>query len=639
MGKRLNLQLQLTGLPRLSVGFPAVDHERVRELACDAPERDRLGFARTFAHAIVCAAWRARQMAAGPAPLPQALEAVALSIEAERWAEQFGEAAAECDSRSLAHLIGAVYTTALPDPYRASHGVFYTPPELIDRLLTMAEEAGISWRTARVLDPACGGGAFLLAIARRMVEALADTAPTFVLQQLGARLRGVDIDPFGAWLAQTMLEVTLRDVASVARKSVPHMVESRDSLEPGLIAESAYDLVIGNPPYGRVSLSAERRSRFARSLHGHANLYGLFTDAALRWTKRGGVIGYVTPTSMLSGLYYKSLRALLATYRRDAVACGGTVGFIAIGSQGARCRKAGRISLPSRPEAPWLLPRSADQAGFVRRLGAMPRRLADYGYGVSTGPLVWNRFKTQFRRDRGPAAYPVIWAEAVTADGRFSWRSEKRNHAPWFVANRPKDDWLIVDRPCVLLQRTTAKEQSRRLIAAELPVEFIRRYKGVAIENHLNMVRALDPGPTVPPAVIAALLNSAVVDEAFRCISGSVAVSAFGNLGSLQARRRCRRCLTSRPFASGFRSSSLRGRPSGRDVRAWPRREPSSRCSMSVRSRGVNGWRPNSFIGGQQSGCQNQRRRPCRLSRGRRAARHARAGGPVVQGKYARVDP
>ena len=40
------------------------------------------------------------------------------------------------------------------------------------------------------------------------------------------------------------------------------------------------------------------------------------------------------------------------------------------------------------------------------------------------------------------------------------------------------------------------------------------------------MIRA-DGTPKVPPAVIAALLNSTIVDELFRCISGSVAVSAF----------------------------------------------------------------------------------------------------------------
>jgi adenine-specific DNA-methyltransferase len=81
--------------------------------------------------------------------------------------------------------------------------------------------------------------------------------------------------------------------------------------------------------------------------------------------------------------------------------------------------------------------------------------------------------------------------------------------------------------PCVLLQRTTAKEQSRRLIAAALPQDLIAQHGGVVVENHLNMVRPVNGAPSVSPAAVAAILNSEIADLAFRCISGSVAVSAF----------------------------------------------------------------------------------------------------------------
>jgi adenine-specific DNA-methyltransferase len=49
---------------------------------------------------------------------------------------------------------------------------------------------------------------------------------------------------------------------------------------------------------------------------------------------------------------------------------------------------------------------------------------------------------------------------------------------------------------------------------------------GVVVENHLNMVRTTGK-PKVSPAAIAAVLNSDTIDQVFRCISGSVAVSAF----------------------------------------------------------------------------------------------------------------
>jgi adenine-specific DNA-methyltransferase len=533
--------------------FP-LNQEIARSLASEIAQEQRLAFARSFTCGVIAICRRARNVAS--IRHPDNVELIPLSSEASALAAALGTTAASLAPERAAYLIGTIYTATLPESYRSAHGIFYTPPELVERLLLMAEEAGISWDNCRVLDPACGGGAFLVPVARRLLATLEGAEPVFKLQQLGARLRGFDVDPFGAWLAQATLEIALQDVAEKSGRLIPLMVEMRDSLDLKPEESNDYDLVIGNPPYGRVSLDAKRREIFSRSIYGHANLYGLFTDAALRWTRSTGVIAYVTPTSMLSGLYYKELRrvlaseapplavnfvtqragvfddvlqeTMLAAYRKGGPAVAGKVGFIDFDPEGrARQKNAGLFSLPMRVHAPWLLPRVPAQAALTRRLRSMPYRLADYGYGVSTGPLVWNRHKVQFQAGPGAGSFPVIWAESVTSDGRFLWRSEKRNHAPWFLAQRPKDDWLIVTQPCVLLQRTTAKEQARRLIAAELPESFIRRHRGVVVENHLNMVRAVTEQPAMPPSVIAALLNSAAVDTAFRCINGSVAVSAF----------------------------------------------------------------------------------------------------------------
>ncbi len=537
---------------------PIIDRAAALDLSARLAYESRLGFARNLSAAVASVYSHSRSN--GPdlldLPVPPLLDKAMLSPDARRVAAQIAAGLETAPPAEVAYAIGTLYTALLPAPFRAQHGIFYTPPELVECLLIMTEQAGVDWRTARVLDPACGGGAFLIGVAGRMARALKGAEPAIALQSIAARLRGFDLDPFGTWLAQAMLAVALEPLARAARRNLPRLTETRDSLAFDADEVESCDLVIGNPPYGRISLSPERRRQFVHSVYGHANLYGLFTHAALHWAKPGGVIGYVTPTSMLSGLYYKALRALLAaeapplsvnfvserdgvfadvlqetmlaTYRKGGVPVAGSVGFIdAARDRKIFSRKAGRFTLPATAASPWLLPRTAEQAGLTRRLRSMPHRLADYGYGVSTGPLVWNRHKDQFRKKPEAAAIPVIWAEAVTSDGRFLWRSEKRNHAPWFAATRQKDDWLIVTQPCVLVQRTTAKEQPRRLIATELPAEFIRDHHGVTVENHLNMVRGIRPNPSMPPATIAALLNSAAVDAAFRCLNGSVAVSAF----------------------------------------------------------------------------------------------------------------
>jgi adenine-specific DNA-methyltransferase len=470
---------------------------------------------------------------------------------------QLGGGLAGIPASEAAYLLGCIYTSALPADFRASHGVFYTPPEIVRHTTDMAERAGIDWRQAHCLDPAAGGGAFIIEMIRRIRAALAGTDPALVLSQIAARVRGYDLDPFGAWLAQATAHFAVHDLEAAAGRRLATIVQVHDSLDVRSEDRGVFDLVSSNVPFGRITLPPERRAVYARSTYGHANLYGLFTDAGLHYAGRRGVVAYVMPTSMLSGLYFQSLRALLATeappheltfvtersgvfddvlqetmlatYRKGRRTNSGQVHFLTIDSKGqASLTNAGSFSLPSVQTAPWLLPRTADRADLAARLRTMRFRLSSYGYTVSTGPLVWNRHKPQFRMQPGPGCLPVVWAEAVTSDGRFICRAEKRSHAPWFAPNPSKDDWLIVRHACVLLQRTTAKEQDRRLIAAEMPESFVALHRGgVIVENHLNMIRSHAAVPAVPPAVIATVLNSRAADAAFRCISGSVAVSAF----------------------------------------------------------------------------------------------------------------
>src|SRR5260370_42149100 len=156
---------------------------------------------------------------------------------------------------------------------------------------------------------------------------------------------------------------------------------------------------------------------------------------------------------------------MVATYRQGPPAGHVWVHEIALnGAGGLEVERAGDFDLPVDHSLPWLLPRNRGQTRLVARLVGMRHRLADWGYSVSTGPLVWNRYKDQLSHRSGPRRLPLVWAEAVTADGRFIWRAEKKNHAPFFEL-RAGDDWLVTTLPCVLVQRTTAKEQRRRLIA------------------------------------------------------------------------------------------------------------------------------------------------------------------------------
>ena len=82
-----------------------------------------------------------------------------LDTTTEQLARSIGIEAASLPLLDGCHFLTSLYTTLLPSRQRSDLGAFYTPASLNKRLLDLAEEGGVDWATARVLDPASGGGA------------------------------------------------------------------------------------------------------------------------------------------------------------------------------------------------------------------------------------------------------------------------------------------------------------------------------------------------------------------------------------------------------------------------------------------------------------------------------------------------
>jgi adenine-specific DNA-methyltransferase len=515
--------------------------------------------ARTVAHRVAVGWWtrRIEIVRPGSSPVPPvSYEGSLLDLgqEVAISAEALGADLAGLPLLKAVTEIGRLYCMLLPAKHRGKHGIFYTPPPLVGRLLDRAEAAGHDWKTGRAIDPSCGGGAFMVEAACRIVRALGHTEPAIVLAAVCARLTGWDVDPFAAWLSHVCVEAALLAQVLASGKRLGPITETRDSLAGWDGHDGAYALVMGNPAFGKVKDNALLRERFRRSLYGHPNLYGLFTDLAVHLASpERGMIAYLTPTSYLGGQYFKGLRRLLAeqappvsidlvdsregvfegvlqevalsVFRRRRSEAAATCSIVHIDAGGLRIEAAGSFVLPAKHEACWLIPRTASDAPFVERMLSMPCRLSDWGYSVSTGPLVWNRKKAQLHNDVRQGSVPVVWAEAICGQGAFRLKPEKRNHAAFYAPSGPGDSNLVVT-PCVLLQRTTSKEQDRRLVSTLLPASVIKAHGAVAVENHLNMIVASNGTPAVPMTALLTFLASETADRVIRCINASVALSA-----------------------------------------------------------------------------------------------------------------
>jgi hypothetical protein len=268
-----------------------------------------------------------------------------------------------------------VYQHYLPEEERQKIGGFYTPDELIDLVLDLAEYEAASDGLCRLsfIDPACGSGAFVANALARLLRHLALDLPCHAhlrkrgmsewkraeatLDLVSRNLHGVDLHPFAAFLTTVNVLFLLMPIYARAREKNPDytldlQVFSSDSLEkhdrdllaPDLFTKlnarvqlteesfrryqemlkKRFDRVFGNPPWGGVLkgplapvYDGIKKKRFAEeypaAAQGKYDVYGLFFERALQILNPGGRIGMVTQNTFFDKSWAAGLRRLLAT--------------------------------------------------------------------------------------------------------------------------------------------------------------------------------------------------------------------------------------------------------------------------------------------------------------------------------------
>ena len=232
-------------------------------------------------------------------------------------------------------------------------------PELTDEsietqrgLSAKAEKHLAFWREYRskvlsikVIDPACGSGAFLIAaydylkkeldeINDRIADLKGRTQELFdgdemydaslENEYLIKCLYGVDLNPESVEISK--LSLWLRTLT----KDKP-LTNLDDNIKSGnsitefdfnkefskVFSKGGFDVVIGNPPYVRQESLKDIKSileeKYATYI-GTADLYCYFYELGIRLLKTGGVLGYITSNKWLRINYGKNIRKMLNEY-------------------------------------------------------------------------------------------------------------------------------------------------------------------------------------------------------------------------------------------------------------------------------------------------------------------------------------
>lgn len=189
--------------------------------------------------------------------------------------------------------LGEAYTRLLTPQERRPLGQTYTPDEIVEAMVTWAQDQG---SPSRVVDPGAGSGRYLLAAARAFPD---------------ATLVGADIDP----LSTLMLRANIAAAGLAARADV--VLGDYRALELPRIDKST--LYIGNPPYVRhhqiapkwkdwLTATAKRRGLKASGLAG---LHVHFFLATAEHGRSGDYGAFITSAEWLDVNYGSLVRQLL----------------------------------------------------------------------------------------------------------------------------------------------------------------------------------------------------------------------------------------------------------------------------------------------------------------------------------------
>lgn len=239
---------------------------------------------------------------------------------------------------------------------RKAGGAFYTPGHIVrlivdDTVGALLVDRSPADRPLRVLDPAAGGGFFLLGAYRRLLDWHGDHADRSVV--LRESIHGVDLDPQA--IAVTHAALALCALAGPVPTTSPDVFEPQlvvgnsllgpdyqgptnpEALPldwqrafPDVFAEGGFDVIIANPPYlnlKRGFLTDAEKAYFAttyRSAAGQYDAFVLFLERSLQLLRVGGRLGFIVPKPVLVSENYEAIRGrLLADSRIESITdCG-----------------------------------------------------------------------------------------------------------------------------------------------------------------------------------------------------------------------------------------------------------------------------------------------------------------------------
>lgn len=187
--------------------------------------------------------------------------------------------------------LGCLYQSLCALRERKCSGSYYTPVSLAARLISRITDKFD--HTAKILDPCCGTGVFLL-----------NLPETVSVKQI----HGNDINPICVQLTRINLALKYHLTSTMEMEVLKNNITISDFLET---TASGYDIILGNPPWGARLSEKTKEAYRNRFFCASAETFDLFTEQGLKHLSTGGILAFLLPEAVLTVKSHQKIRELL----------------------------------------------------------------------------------------------------------------------------------------------------------------------------------------------------------------------------------------------------------------------------------------------------------------------------------------
>ena len=314
-------------------------------------------------------------------------------------------------------------TSEFSKDIKKNGGIYFTPPDTVNNTLDIIQEYSKYTRqwNGNILEPSCGSCEYVIELCKRFPEA-----------------------------SITAIEYNKKIYDSIVNLKTDKLnIINADFLLHDNEYIIKYDLIVGNPPY-YVMKKGDVDKKYHEYFEGRPNIFVIFLIKSLKLLKSNGILSFILPSNFLNCLYYDKARKYISkhfkiisiTYCNDKYieTQQETVLFIVEKVDNNEFNNNEYI-IKIKDYTIFGVKKNID---VLKKLYENSYCLADIGFKVNVGTVVWNQCKDILTDDKSKTR--LIYSGDIK-NNKLIYKKyaddKKKNH---ILKNGIKEPLLIINR-------------------------------------------------------------------------------------------------------------------------------------------------------------------------------------------------